>query len=522
MNSKLINQIGQLSTHGAVGIERAKTLPQEEPIATLKTKNLCWKCIGESYLSDQVKAHGARGKCSYCEKVRRGYNLVRISKEIEGAFEQHYVRAVAQPSAMQYAMMMDKESRYEWDPDGELSDVSIMNAADIPKAAAADLQKILAQSHYDFDAAKCGEESEFSSGVHYELKEVNDAEWRAEWRTFEQSIRTEARFFSRSATALLDSIFEGIETLLTHDNLPVVVEGGPGTTFSSIYRARCFQSEEELEEALKQPELHLGPPPSPLARPGRMNADGISVFYGANDPSAALAEVRPPVGSRVAIAHFEIVRPVRLLDLKALNAIGCNGSIFDPGYARRLERAAFLRHLGRLLALPVLPNQERFEYLPTQAIADYLATRAPSPLDGIVFPSVQVAGGTLNIVLFHGASRVEKVHLPEGTEVSVSCGSYSEDGWEQCYTVWEETPGKTVNAVKPEIEIYTDPLLFFDERGQEDQVFHNPTLRIDLDSIEIRHVESVNFHAPPHPVERYRSEMRHREIIGAMATLDDF
>jgi hypothetical protein len=32
-----------------------------------------------------------------------------------------------------------------------------------------------------------------------------------------------------------------------------------------------------------------------------MNARGISVFYGANNQKAAIAEVRPPVGSQIAV-----------------------------------------------------------------------------------------------------------------------------------------------------------------------------------------------------------------------------
>ena len=39
-----------------------------------------------------------------------------------------------------------------------------------------------------------------------------------------------------------------------------------------------------------------------------MNAQGIAVFYGAGDVETALAEVRPPVGSRVVTAEFEIIR----------------------------------------------------------------------------------------------------------------------------------------------------------------------------------------------------------------------
>jgi len=36
-----------------------------------------------------------------------------------------------------------------------------------------------------------------------------------------------------------------------------------------------------------------------------MNAGGIAVFYAATAPKVALAEVRPPVGSKVLIGRFE-------------------------------------------------------------------------------------------------------------------------------------------------------------------------------------------------------------------------
>ncbi|MCB2401972.1 RES family NAD+ phosphorylase [Rhizobium ruizarguesonis] len=49
---------------------------------------------------------------------------------------------------------------------------------------------------------------------------------------------------------------------------------------------------------------------------------------------------------------------------------------------------------------PVMPDDQEFDYLPTQAVADFLATETVTPLDGIIFPSVQVAGGKQNVVLF--------------------------------------------------------------------------------------------------------------------------
>ena len=135
-----------------------------------------------------------------------------------------------------------------------------------------------------------------------------------------------------------------------------------------------------------------------------MNARGVSVFYGANDPRVAIAEVRPPVGSQVAVARFEIVRPLRLLDLTALRTVSEGGSIFDPELASQMERAMFLRSLSQRLTRPVMPDDEDFDYLPTQAIADFLATQNQPTIDGIMFPSVQVAGDALNVVLFYKGS----------------------------------------------------------------------------------------------------------------------
>lgn len=83
--------------------------------------------------------------------------------------------------------------------------------------------------------------------------------------------------------------------------------------------------------------------------------------------------------------YFNIVRPLRLLDLTAIEHAHDIGSIFDPTFRTRLERIAFLRTLGGRMARPVVPDEEATEYLPTQAVADFLATTNEPRLDGIVF-----------------------------------------------------------------------------------------------------------------------------------------
>lgn len=98
----------------------------------------------------------------------------------------------------------------------------------------------------------------------------------------------------------------------------------------------------------------------------------------------------PPVGSRVMVGKFELLRPLRLLDVAALESVFVKGSIFDSGYIRRLEQAKFLERLSHRITMPVMPTDEASDYLITQAIADYLA--AEVNLDGIVYPSAQAGG----------------------------------------------------------------------------------------------------------------------------------
>jgi hypothetical protein len=334
---------------------------------------------------------------------------------------------------------------------------------------------------------------------------------RMDWRSFENSLKTEARFFSRTAANHLTSIFDGIGELQTRDGRPLVVDAGPGTDFHTLYRARVFQSDDKLEAALGRPDIHLGSPPAPLAAAGRMNARGISVFYGANNQKAAIAEVRPPVGSQVAVAQFEIIRKLRLLDLTALSDVRVTGSIFDFGLAGRMEGAVFLRSLSGRITRPVMPDDEPFEYLATQAIADFLATEASVPIDGIIFPSVQAAGDVLNVVLFHKAARVEAMNVPEGTEISASTGRWTEDGWEEDYEVLEKVPPLHREVDKNEQEPGWPDFAAIAEAiplDPRDADWRDASLRIVSESIEVHRVKRVEFATDEFTVKRHRREKR--------------
>ena len=486
----------------------AEGILYSEDIDELKAKRICYACIDEQYLSDEIRAKGKREKCSYCAKVRRTFGVGEVAERVEVAFEQHYFRTSDQPNDYEHMLLRDRESSYEWNRHGEQVVYAIMNAAEIPEEAAQDIQTILEEKYSSFDSAAMGEETEFASDSHYNEKKVSDGAWHEKWLHFENSLKTEARFFSRTAAAHLGSIFDGVDELRTRAGPPLVVDAGPGADFHTLFRARVFQSDDKLEAALCRPDRQLGSPPASLAAAGRMNARGISVFYGANDPKAAIAEVRPPVGSQVAIARFEIIRKLRLLDLTALKNVQVRGSIFDVDFARRLERAQFLKSLSGRITQPVMPDDEPFEYLATQAIADFLATESSVPIDGIIFPSVQVAGDVLNVVLFHKAARVEAMDIPKGTEISARTGQFGEDGWEEDYSVIEEVPPTPEEGEKKEKASEWPDFAALDAMpwAKVDPDPREPGLRVMPDSIRVHRIEGVVFKTDDHRVRRHRWE----------------
>lgn len=470
----------------------------------LKEKRICHDCVGEAYLSDEISAHGEVAPCAYCNGTAPTYTIEEMADRIEKAFDDHYTRTADQPSSWQLSLMSDRESKYSWERDGEPVVYAIENAAEIPHEAAEDIQAVLDDRHGDFDSAAMGEETEFGSETHYEEKGSSDRAWQEEWRCFEQSLKTEARFFSRSAAAHLASVFGEIDKLKTKAGHPPVVDAGPQTALDHLYRARVFQSEDMLTQALCRPDLHLGSPPAALANAGRMNARGISVFYGATEATVALAEVRPPVGSRVAVAKFSIIRPLRLLDLTALEDVQDGGSIFDPSLRGRLERVAFLHSLGQRMTRPVMPDDEAFEYLPTQAIADFLATENEPRLDGIIFASAQSQEGR-NVVLFHKAARVEELQLPPGTEIEAHTGHGTEDGWEVEYRVSETVPPPPPEKKKADDDWLGLPLIPGPIYPREKD-FRDSSLRIDPSSVEVHQVEWVKYESTAFKVQRHRRE----------------
>ncbi|WP_241388426.1 RES family NAD+ phosphorylase [Pseudomonas aeruginosa] len=307
------------------------------------------------------------------------------------------------------------------------------------------------------------------------------------WQDMEESLRSDVRFFNPKATQLLETIFGELINDRDRQGQPVVMLAGSGTPLGVLYRGRVFQTDESLASALCWPERLLGAPAAGIGAAGRMNGQGQPAFYGATNPEVCIAEVRPPVGSKVAVAAFEVIRPLRLLDLRRLASVELrpDASLFDASTRSAAQRRDFLRTLGDRLSAPVLPELQERDYLVTQAVADYLAAHQTLNVDGIIYPSAQTrrpgeppAGD--NVVLFRKACDVTDAD-GIGTTADAALWEYEEDG-----------PGR-----------WFGPSILFKER-EAIRYGHrsvHPALSIKRDSIVIHDICAVRYESKPHAVE---------------------
>lgn len=458
-------------------------------------KLVCSECVSEEFLQGEITKEGHTGRCTYCGKKRKVITMEDFATKFEGAFERHYYRTSTEPNDYEYMLLKDRESSYDWDRHGDPVLDVIQEIGEVSVHIADDILEILGERHGDIDAYRMGEETEFASDSQYSPRRTDIAELHSGWTRFQFSVRTETRYFNSSAEQFLQEVFAELGEDGTHDGRKAIINGGPNTPLTSLFRARVFQQDATLKEALKRPDRELASPPFRLAKAGRMNAHGISLFYGATNRSVAIAEVRPPVGSRVMTGEFRLLRKVKLLDLEALRSLDVEGSYFDPRFLLRRQRAAFLRFLSEEMAKPVMPDDEHFSYLPTQVIADYLAN-SRFRLDGIIYPSVQGAQGMRNVVLFHEAAKVKEFTIDEGTEISAST-SIDEDE-DPSYWVFVSTDAEAAKKAKERKRHKPSVLL-------DDGDYRSETLELQPESLRIHHMRGIEYKCDELEVHRHTS-----------------
>lgn len=147
-----------------------------------------------------------------------------------------------------------------------------------------------------------------------------------------------------------------------------------------IFRARRMSLERELDAA-PLPMHEMGPPTHGNARAGRLNPQGVCLFYGAFERETAIAEVRPWRRARITVAQFTVTTDLTVADLT-----------LDPSLEAHVEPIHWLSYM---IGRPVHPDDSE-SYLASQRIAEECRKQG---LDGLLYDSALQRGG-VNVALF--------------------------------------------------------------------------------------------------------------------------
>jgi len=350
---------------------------------------LCCNCVGDSFLSAEIKTKGTVASCEFCSSSAECLPISEVSERVDEVFRANFRLA-------EYAY-----GGYSGDyADGIISDMMGVDF-EIAKAVLNHLARLYWRDSSD------GAGFYYADDEKYDQVEVGSLEYSWMWEEFCHSIIYVSRFFDDRAASYLEEIFSGIDRHQTAAGMSAVRTVDPESEHSQVFRGRLADSSEDLLEIYLNPHTELGPPPAHLASAGRMNPAGIPAFYGAFSRETCAAELRPAVGAIVASGAFEITRPIKVLDLTVLDQHLLSASMFDPGYRQDSDQKSFLHDFHRQVRKPILPQEQDLQYLPTQAVAEFLSNRFKPRLDGVIYASALTGGENLNIALFNHAARVE-------------------------------------------------------------------------------------------------------------------
>lgn len=255
-------------------------------------------------------------QCDYCSEILPTIDVWELASRCGDVIRGFY-RVTSLAPAVIY---------FDRDPEGDPLDVVLDALLGLPDKAREDLIEVL-EDHwfdrhtheYEYGEDPCFIESNNDATAHF-----------TEWTRMEQSLHDTARLFNPTASAFLQKIFGPLLEDRTVDGDPVIIKAGPGHPINSFFRARSCETEKEVEYVICQPESELGPPPAGKGSAGRMNCEGIPVYYGATTLPTAVAEVRPAVGAYVVVAAFNIIRELNLLDLTRLGALSLTSKQIRP------------------------------------------------------------------------------------------------------------------------------------------------------------------------------------------------
>lgn len=239
------------------------------------------------------------------------------------------------------------------------------------------------------------------------------------WESFARTVKYETRFVymaERERAGRREEAPARLSRFL--DGLNSYVQDGMFTTLAvgdTLYRARMIEDEDLDHRTRKDPAKHLGPAPAGIASAGRLNPEGVGLFYGATTANLAVKETA--LHSRydeALVGGFKVQRPLTILDFTKRPQLP---SIFDTHRRREYLFARFADDFVERITQSVpLTGAERIEYVVTQVIGEYFRWATAEPLDGIAWESHLLNQGEdgMNILVWANSNDVRSDPAPDG------------------------------------------------------------------------------------------------------------
>lgn len=400
--------------------------------------NICPDCFENEGLGRriaQVRPKVSEGQCDE-HPNRKGIPIEELAKIVDPVF-----RELFWPTA-------NDGNIWRQDRGSDLLDTLY----DLTGAIDDDINRALIDALVDQDDywPPDGEEPYYDEEALYVLQDDQSGLHLHDWNTFRRSLMFESRFFNPDAEQALGRIFDGIQQLRDANGKGPVYLIKPETPEAHFFRARIANSRDEAQRIKADLARELGPPPEQLRKAGRLNPSGISAFYGAFDLPTCVAELRPSVGGGVISAQFKLMRPICVLDTTLFADRPQAVNLFAAGALKRKRQWTFMQTFMEEVAQPVFPGEEHLQYLPTQAVAEFLNRRfklsfagEKRAIDAVIFRSAQRPEGR-NIVLLGDAAIVEMDAGKDTDGPGESAGPIEHDDFD----IWFEQELEVVRADK--------------------------------------------------------------------------
>lgn len=367
--------------------------------------SICTDCMGVSYLAESFEHESEKGSCAFCNEADvDAVPFPNFAERVKPVFERYIERADDVPD------FSGESDNVEYREGGSPPSENMQEIVECEPAVADALVEYLGEISWH-DVKDGGEDYYATDSERFETSYPVKPHYIKLWTRFCRSVKHERRFFNKIAEKLLDRLFERVLSgEFASNKRPALLKIRPtAKSGMHIYRGRQANNEAEQRRIIASLAQQMGHPPPTSRRQGRMNAAGIAALYACFEPDTCVAELRAPVGGTVIIGKFEILRTLRLLDLRAFDDSIMQLSCFDPDFEEKYAYVDFMHKFHDEIRKPVLPDDEMLDYIPMQFVAEYLAKRTKPKLDGVIYSTIQTAEGT-NIVLFQRSAIVQPDH----------------------------------------------------------------------------------------------------------------